>query len=65
MHLDDLLLRRVRVGLLLEGGGVEILPRVKEICAEELGWDDARWDVEMSTYLETWDRAYRPPAPEA
>jgi glycerol-3-phosphate dehydrogenase len=65
VHLDDLLLRRVRVGLLLEGGGVEILPRVKEICAEELGWDNARWEKEMTSYLETWDRSYRPPEPES
>ncbi len=61
VHLDDLLLRRVRVGLLLEHGGIEILPRVKEICAEELGWDDSRWAIEADAYLETWKRCYRPP----
>jgi len=47
--------------LLLEHGGIEILPRVKEICAEELGWDDSRWAIEADAYLETWKRCYRPP----
>jgi glycerol-3-phosphate dehydrogenase len=61
VHLDDLLLRRVRIGLLLEDGGAEILPRVKDICREELGWDDARWEGEAAAYLKTWDRSYRPP----
>jgi glycerol-3-phosphate dehydrogenase len=64
VHLEDLLLRRVRLGLLLEGGGAEILPRVKDICTEELGWDDARWETEEAAYLETWNRSYRPPTPE-
>ncbi len=64
VHLDDLLLRRVRLGLLLEDGGREILPRVKDICTDELGWSDARWETEMAAYLEMWHRSYRPPTPE-
>lgn len=64
VHLDDLLLRRMRLGLLLEGGGIEILPRVKEICADELGWDNARWETERASYLETWERSYRPLPPK-
>ena len=43
VHLDDLLLRRVRVGLWLPGGGVDLLPRVRAIVQPELGWDDERW----------------------
>ena len=43
VHLDDLLLRRVRLGLLLPGGGEAILPAVRTICQQELGWDDDRW----------------------
>ena len=64
VHLDDLLLRRVRIGLLLEDGGTGILPRVKDICREELGWDEARWEAEEGAYLETWNRSYRPLEPD-
>ncbi len=34
VHLDDLMLRRTRLGLLLRDGAAELLPRVKEIAAE-------------------------------
>ena len=40
-HLDDLLLRRVRLGLQLPEGGAALLPELRAICQEELGWDDA------------------------
>ncbi|TAM61251.1 FAD-dependent oxidoreductase, partial [bacterium] len=57
-HLDDLLLRRTRVGLLTPEGGARYLPRVREICASELGWDDARWQREATEYRVRWRRAY-------
>jgi glycerol-3-phosphate dehydrogenase len=60
-HLDDLLLRRTRLGLLLPEGGAAILPRVKAICQGELGWDEARWAQEEADYLRTWQRAYSVP----
>jgi glycerol-3-phosphate dehydrogenase len=60
-HLDDLLLRRTRLGLLLPAGGAAILPRVKVICQGELGWDDDRWALEEVDYLRTWRRAYSVP----
>lgn len=50
VHLDDLLLRRVRIGLLLPRGGVELLPEIRAICQPELGWDDARWNAEVGRY---------------
>ena len=49
-HLDDLLLRRVRLGLTLAGGGAGVLERVGEICVEELGWDAQRWEAERAAY---------------
>ncbi len=61
VHLDDLLLRRVRLGLLLPRGGADILPDVRRICQAELGWDDARWEAEAERYLETWRSAYSLP----
>jgi len=60
-HLDDLLLRRVRLGLLLPGGGEELLPRVRAICQPELGWSDRRWEAEAEAYLELWHRCYSVP----
>ena len=59
IHLDDLLLRRVRLGLLLPNGGMELLPRIRAIIQSECGWDDARWEKESSDYAELWNRAYR------
>ncbi|MBK7920599.1 MAG: glycerol-3-phosphate dehydrogenase/oxidase [Chloroflexi bacterium] len=50
-HLDDLLLRRVRLGILLPEGGAALLPRIQTICQTELGWDDGRWQSEQAAYL--------------
>jgi glycerol-3-phosphate dehydrogenase len=61
-HLDDLLLRRVRLGLLLPQGGAA-LTRVRAICQPELGWDDARWQAEEAAYRALWREHYSlPPA---
>ena len=62
-HLDDLLLRRTRLGLQLAGGALAILPRVRAICQQELGWNDARWDDEEARYLALWRGHYSVPAP--
>jgi glycerol-3-phosphate dehydrogenase len=59
VHLDDLLLRRVRLGLLLPNGGAELLPRIRTYVQPELGWDDARWDKEVREYTELWNISYR------
>ena len=61
-HLDDLLLRRVRLGLLLPGGGAAHLARIRSIVAPELGWDDARWAAEEAAYRARWARDHAPPA---
>lgn len=59
IHLDDLLLRRVRLGLLAPNGGMDLLPRIRTIVQPELGWDDARWDREVSDYAKLWKSSYR------
>ncbi|MGJ7439737.1 glycerol-3-phosphate dehydrogenase/oxidase [Aquipuribacter sp. MA13-6] len=51
VHLDDLLLRRTRLGLLLPDGGCELLDLLGEVCRDELGWDEQRWQDEVTTYL--------------
>jgi len=61
VHLDDLMLRRVRAGLLLPNGGRDHLPRVRAVCQLELGWSDARWEAEEGAYLDLWRRHYSLP----
>jgi len=51
VHLDDLLLRRVRIGLLLPDGAIQLIGRVKSIVQEELGWNDRRWHEEYRDYM--------------
>ncbi len=63
LHLDDLLLRRTRLGLLLPAGGKSLLPVIRAICQPELGWDDAHWEAEAAGYLELWGSCYSPPDP--
>lgn len=58
VHLGDLLLRRVRLGLLLPRGGLDLLPRIRAIVQSELGWDDARWESEAASYANLWEKCY-------
>ena len=64
LHLEDLLLRRTRLGLQLRGGGHEQIARIKAICQEELGWSEDRWEVEQEAYFALWQRCYQLPAHE-
>ena len=61
LRLDDLLLRRTRLGLLLPEGGAALLPQVRAICQGELGWDDAHWTAEEAAYRDLWRRCYSLP----
>ena len=60
-HLDDLLLRRTRLGLLLKNGGEQLFDALRKICFEELGWDESRWERELDRYRELVRRHYAPP----
>jgi len=64
LHLDDLLLRRTRLGLLLKDGGVEIFGALKRIFSEELSWDRERWERERLRYLDIWQQHYSLPDSE-
>ncbi len=57
-HLDDLLLRRVRIGLITPEGGKEHIGRIKKMCSSVLPWDEAKWDAEINKYLEKWRRSH-------
>jgi len=50
IHLDDLLLRRTRLGLLLADGAARLMPQIKAICQHYLPWDEPRWQHELTRY---------------
>jgi glycerol-3-phosphate dehydrogenase len=56
LHLDDLLLRRTRLGLLLPHGGEEYFAAIRRLCQPRLGWDDERWQQELQRYQALWQR---------
>jgi len=60
-HLSDLLLRRVRIGLLTPGGGKAYIRRTQKLCETSLPWDKRRWRQEIKDYLELWRRSYSIP----
>ncbi|MDP5274147.1 glycerol-3-phosphate dehydrogenase/oxidase [Chengkuizengella axinellae] len=60
VHLDDLLLRRVRIGMLLPSGGSDIIGRLKNEILPSLGWDENRWEQEASRYNQIWKNHYSP-----
>ncbi|QQD22879.1 FAD-dependent oxidoreductase [Oceanospirillaceae bacterium ASx5O] len=61
-HLDDLLLRRTRIGLLLEQGGMLWAEKIRAVCQPELGWSDEHWTAEQQRYEQIWQRYYSLPA---
>jgi len=60
VNLDDLLLRRVRIGLT----DPEWLPAnqgtVREVVQSELGWSDDEWQRQTSRYGSIWSRFHSP-----
>lgn len=61
VHLEDVLLRRTRLGVLLGDGGVSAFDRIRMICQEELGWDEAHWKHEADAYKNLWRRCHSVP----
>ncbi len=60
-HLDDLLLRRTRLGLLLPHGALGLLEPLRRRCAPLLGWSAQRWDDEVARYRALVASAYALP----
>ena len=60
-HLSDLLLRRVRIGLLLPEGGKKLLDRIETLCKPYLSWDNKKWNMEKKAYIKLWETYYSPP----
>jgi len=61
-RLDDLLMRRVRLGLVAPNGGVALLTTLEAPCRDDLGWSAARWADEAARYRENWVSRHAPPA---
>jgi glycerol-3-phosphate dehydrogenase len=59
VHLDDLLLRRIRLGLILKDGAIRQMDRIRKIVQPELGWEDDRWDRELQNYIRLWSATYK------
>jgi len=60
-HLDDLLLRRTRLGMCLPNGGDALYPALKDIFSTERNWDNDRWEEELSRYKAIWNSYYSLP----
>lgn len=58
VHLDDLLLRRVRMGLLLPRGGLDYIDEIRKQVQESLGWSDETWQAEIERYTTIWRENY-------
>lgn len=61
VHLDDLLLRRTRLGNLLTQGGQSYLDKIKDLCQQALNWSDEKWQQEVSRYQQIWQQHYSLP----
>jgi len=60
-HLADLLLRRVRIGLLTPGGGGAYIKRIRKLCRTSLPWDKKRWKKEIQMYRDQWKHSHALP----
>ena len=65
VHLDDLLLRRTRFGLLVPKGGLTHEERLKALIQPQLRWDEQRWNDEVARYRHTWEQFYWLPSEES
>ena len=61
VHLDDLLLRRTQLGLLLPNGGSELFPYLQQICTKHLKWNSKKWNAELIRYQSIWQKHYSIP----
>ncbi|SFT93177.1 glycerol-3-phosphate dehydrogenase [Pseudovibrio denitrificans] len=65
VHLDDLLLRRTRIGLVLEQGGAALAQELETRLRDKLGWSMDKWQNEWSRYQQIWRDHYSLPSTQA
>jgi glycerol-3-phosphate dehydrogenase len=58
VHLDDLLLRRIRIGITLQHGGMKFIYKIKHIVQSELNWTEKKWEYEVEEYIKLINRSY-------
>jgi glycerol-3-phosphate dehydrogenase len=59
-HLDDLLFRRTRLGLVLKNAGIDHMDEIKKISSDNLCWDSDKWDFEIDRYLSIYKKYFSP-----
>ncbi|RYZ85733.1 MAG: glycerol-3-phosphate dehydrogenase/oxidase, partial [Moraxellaceae bacterium] len=57
-HLDDLMLRRLRMGNMQADGGDAALALIKPLCQQHLGWDEQHWQLEHARYQKILQQYY-------
>ena len=60
-HLEDLLLRRLRIGLTAPHLVRGLMPGIRSIVQRELGWDDEKWRSEEAAYFKKVETAFSVP----
>ncbi|WP_417595059.1 glycerol-3-phosphate dehydrogenase/oxidase [Oceanospirillum sp.] len=60
-HLDDLLLRRTRIGLLYADGGTSMKDELKTLCQKYMQWDDTTFEDEWLRYQQIYRSLYQQP----
>ena len=60
VRLDDLLLRRVRIGHLLPGGGAKLREEIQSRLSPHKDWQPRRWQEEWERYEALWRSSYNP-----
>jgi glycerol-3-phosphate dehydrogenase len=61
VHLDDLLLRRTRLGLLLPAGGEQLFADLEPLFRDIARWGVSRWESEVDRYRDILQRYYSVP----
>lgn len=61
VHLDDLMLRRTRLGNVMPNMSETQWSKIQMLFAEHQGWDEPRWQTELSRYQKLWRNSYSLP----
>lgn len=60
VYLEDLLLRRTRLGYVLPEGAKSLRMRLRDIAVNRCGWSASQFDAQWHTYRDVWQRSYAP-----
>ncbi len=60
-HLDDIFLRRTRLGLLLPNGAEKLLHQIKSTLCSNLQWDETNWKKEVCRYMNIYKSQFSLP----